>query len=354
MTFPVVKFENPNGEASMGGAAVRARRAGRIATDVRLGEIHTGILMSAAGLESHAAAELFAALSFQPTLTWERPIRHAAAPEVLTGVDCLLPSTSGSRSRAVGTVATQVSVTAGRVLQAATHAWVIPADQPRRLSWSHYLASPATVESLGTVPADLEDGFLAQDTRQGVLDLAGVCVAVMNRVQHAPGAERRAPFRARRTRLRWAATVRDGDAADLAYTLEDEDTRTVRIKAPAGLVERVPALCQDLALHDWLLSCVVALVDLAGIGHREHADVVDRLRPAVDHLLHAWMPGARLDEDLAAFWSEVERRTGFSRQWEVTVQRIRDQMTLAAVELMGAAANGTVTLPDAGRSVAAR
>ena len=97
-----------------------------------------------------------------------------------------------------------------------------------------------------------------------------------------------------------------------ALTHEDEDTRTVRIKAPAGLVDRIPDLCQDLALHDWLLSCVVSLVDVAGIGHREHADVVDRLRPAVDHLLHAWMPGARLDEDLAAFWTEVERRTGFS------------------------------------------
>jgi hypothetical protein len=339
----------------MGGAVVRARRAGRITTDVRIGEIHTGVLMSAAGLESHAAAELFAALSFQPVRTWERPIRHAAAPEVLTGVDCLLPSASGSRGRAVGTVATEVSVTAGRVLQAATHAWVVPADVPRRLSWSHYLAHPATIEALGTVPADLGEGFLARDTRPGVLDLAGVCAAVMNRVQHAPGAERRAPFRARRTRLRWVATVRDDDEAALTYTLEDEDTRTVRITAPAGVVDRVPALCQDLALHDWLLSCVVALVDVAGIGHREHADVVDRLRPAVDHLLHAWMPGARLDEDLAAFWTEVERRTGFSRQWEATVQRIRDQMTLAAVELMGAAANGTIALPDAGgRAVAAR
>lgn len=55
------------------------------------------------------------------------------------------------------------------------------------------------------------------------------------------------------------------------------------------------------------------------------------LRPAVDHLLHLWMPRARVAQDLAPLWDALEERPGFSRQWHNLVQRVRDQLTLHAI-----------------------
>lgn len=55
------------------------------------------------------------------------------------------------------------------------------------------------------------------------------------------------------------------------------------------------------------------------------------LRPLVDHLLHLWMPQARVDRTLNALWQELEETPGFSRQWTSLAQRIRDQL---AVQLL--------------------
>jgi hypothetical protein len=323
---------------------------------VCLGEIHTGLLQNSGALDAQSAGNLLELLWQHPVRTWERPIRHAASPEVLTGVDCNLPSVTGTRARVVGTVATEVRVTGGRILQSSSRTRVIRAQVQRRLPWSHYLTRPAVTEALRTVPADLVDGFLGADTPppHGVLDLGGVCTRVLNRVQASPIIDRRAPFTSRRIQVRWAAVITTEGPAKIIYALEREDLRSLRIVAPADVVDRLPEFCQDLAVHDWLLSRIVEMVDVANIGGRAHADVVTRLRPAVDHLLHAWMPGARLAEDLLPFWAELERHAGLSRQWEATVQRIRDQMTLAAVELMGAmAVDPTAALPS-GQGVVSR
>jgi len=42
------------------------------------------------------------------------------------------------------------------------------------------------------------------------------------------------------------------------------------------------------------------------------------------------MPGARLDDELRPLWESLEERSGFSRLWRVSIDRIRDQLFLAA------------------------
>jgi hypothetical protein len=94
------------------------------------------------------------------------------------------------------------------------------------------------------------------------------------------------------------------------------------------------ALCEDLALHDWLLTTVVRMLDGVRLGTgaaRDTGAVVRTLRPAVDHLLHLWMPRARVSPELAPLWDPLEERPGFTRQWRNLVQRIRDQLTLHAI-----------------------
>lgn len=318
---------------------------GVVGHQVVLGEIHTGLLQSSTEITSDEARDLLALIPRSPVRTWERPIRHASSPERLTGIDSSLPSASGTVTRAVGTVATEARITSGRVLQVCSRTTVGEAEHRRRLPWSHYLSRPGTLEAWGNLRLDdLCDGFLRLDPPPGVLDLGGMCAHMMGEVQRSPQLDRPPPFRVSRTRLRWTAAggTDETSPARLAFVLESPALRTMRITdAPPALVEHLPELCQDVALHDWLLSSVLSLVDLARIGERERLAVLEHLRPAVDHLLHAWMPAARLGDDLRAFWDEIERRSGLERQWGTVVRRIRDQIALVSATPAAPATSAT-------------
>jgi hypothetical protein len=304
---------------------------------VLLGEIYTGLLQNAEAITSDVAAELLALIPQERVRIWERPIRHAASPLTLTGVDGDLPSISRGRSRAIGTVAAEARVTGGHLLQASSWVRVVPAQGNRRLPWSHYLTRPGVVE--------VSRGFLEHDPLPGVLDLGGVAASIMSSVQASAVVDHRPPFRVRRIRLRWAALpAAEGHDASIHFGLETDALRTVRIVCPPPLLHLMDELCQDIALHDWLLSTVVARVDVAHIGRRDRRHVMQQLGPAIDHLLHAWMPAARLGGELLDFWAEVERRSGLTRQWESTVRRIRDQVALATMDL----ANSGVLMPPGG------
>jgi len=302
---------------------------------VLLGEIHTGLLQNSEAITSAVAAELLALIPQERVRTWERPIRHAASPLTLTGVDGDLPSISRGRPRAIGTVAAEARVTGGRLLQASSRICVVAAEENRRLPWSHYLTRPGVVEVIGALHAEeVARGFLEHDPLPGVLDLGGVAASIMSSVQSSAVVDHRPPFRVRRIRLRWAALpAADGQEASINFGLESDALRTVSIVCPPSLIDLMYELCQDIALHDWLLSSVVALVDVSHIGRRDRMHVMQQLGPAIDHLLHAWMPAARLGDELLDFWEEVERRSGFTRQWESTVRRIRDQVALATMDL---------------------
>jgi hypothetical protein len=83
------------------------------------------------------------------------------------------------------------------------------------------------------------------------------------------------------------------------------------------------------------------MIERSRIGGESRAHTVERLRPAIDHLLHLWMPAARVSQDLLELWDYLERWPGFSRQWRVSVDRIRDQIAASTIALLSGGVEGT-------------
>jgi hypothetical protein len=123
-------------------------------------------------------------------------------------------------------------------------------------------------------------------------------------------------------------------AACGTFRVESNALRTLELTVAYGDVLAVVELCEDLALHDWLLTTLLSLMEFSLTGPGDREQKVNRLRPAIDCLLHLWMPAARLDETVLPIWRDLERRPGFSRQWESSVNRIRDQVTLSTIALL--------------------
>jgi hypothetical protein len=169
------------------------------------------------------------------------------------------------------------------------------------------------------------------------VDLGAVGERLLAELLARPQLDRRPPFKSRRTRLRWSA-VRSGDTDGVPrgrFTIVDDTERTLRLEVGSVDPEALARLCEDLALHDWLLTTLIQMVDRSGLGTAPGPDAVIRLSPAVDHLLHLWMPMARVDLILMPLWESLESKPGFTRQWQALVQRIRDQLALQSVTLQG-------------------
>jgi hypothetical protein len=113
--------------------------------------------------------------------------------------------------------------------------------------------------------------------------------------------------------------------------------RTLLVHFDERRTDDLVALCEDLALHDWLLTTLVWLLDRNTGTPGTRVERVKKLDPAVDCLLHLWMPAARVDADLVPLWQSLDHRSGFSRQWKTSVDRIRDQLTLSTMTLLEAA-----------------
>ncbi|TDT41107.1 hypothetical protein EV562_102500 [Streptomyces sp. BK208] len=301
------------------------------------GEIRTCLLPARQALDIRSAAQLLGLRPGERVLLSERPGLYARSPETLTGVDCPLPSANGARVRAVGTVTAHAALTEGRVLQTSAHCGLPGTGPDQRRPWGEYLVRPGVVEPLGRLPHEAVAQGVLGGPRQGDLDVGLIADGLLTRVLRHPLLDQRPPFRSRPTRLRWAALPADpGEGPRLErFTLAEDELRTVRLRVPATVTAAdLAALCDDLALHDWLLTTVVRMLDglRLGAGAAQDADTVVRtLRPAVDHLLHLWMPGARVTRELAALWDPLEERPGFTRQWQALVHRIRDQLTLHAI-----------------------
>ncbi|MEN3357815.1 MAG: hypothetical protein V7637_1797 [Mycobacteriales bacterium] len=329
-----------------------------------IGEIRTGLLQNSTAVPAALTTRALALLPGELVRSSERPIAYAVSPERLTGLDCRLPTRSRARARGVGTAVTRAAITGGRVLQASTRTVLMRAGTDRRLPWAHYLARPGVVEVTGRAGfADVADGYLGVP-QQSTLDLAALNERLFDDIVMRPELDRRPPFRVARTTLRWVAEVADepavpvrrpprpagdGDGAgdgpaQAQFWLAGGTLRTARLALPADHLPMVVELCEDLALHDWLLTTVTGLIERgrpdAAPGSVADTAAVQRIRPAVDHLLHLWMPAARVDRRLLPLWESLERRPGFTRQWDVSVSRIRDQIALTTVGLLGIVAEG--------------
>src|SRR5262249_12047824 len=122
--------------------------------------------------------------------------------------------------------------------------------------------------------------------------------------------------------------------AEGVFTVHTDTLRTLELRLGPGNFDNAIALCEDLALHDWLLSTMVALLDLTRTSPRPIIEKSSQLRPAVEHLMHLWMPGARLADEVLPVWAALEQRPGFTRQWEASVNWIRDQIAIATMVLL--------------------
>lgn len=299
-----------------------------------LGEVHTGLVPHSGSLTPDQCEQVLGFARGEPVRRSERPIPHAASPELLTGVDCPLPTPSGARVRGVGTVLHRATITGGRIAQGSSVTQVLTGVADRRQPWTYYLARPGQIEAIGkATDDDLADGFLSETGTGASLDLGAISARAMDAVQTSRMLDRNPPFKAARTRLRWVATP---GATGLTFSIDSHQLRAIRISCEARHLTAVAELCEDLALHDWLLTTVLHLVDRSRIGTDPADRVVSRLRPVIDHLLHLWMPAARIPQDLMTYWEALELRPGFTRQWRSLVDRIRDQIAVGTIMLLSA------------------
>lgn len=254
-----------------------------------------------------------------------------------------MATSSRSQVRAVGTAASRASITGGRVVQGSAYAHITKSEADRRLPWSHHLARPGIVETLGKADrADLAGGFLTTDPAPEILDLSAISGRMLDRVQGSSRLDRGQPFRMARTRMRWVVVVNGAQLADnrTQFTINDETTRTVRLTVGTNDPLAAVELCEDLALHDWLLTTLLELIKRSRSERGGRPHVVERLRPAIDDLLHLWMPAARLDKSMLPLWQDLEQQPGFTKQWEASVSWIRDQVTLNTITLLSSLATG--------------
>ncbi|WP_328934031.1 MULTISPECIES: SCO2521 family protein [unclassified Streptomyces] len=301
------------------------------------GEVRTGLLPSFQALDGRAAAQLLRLRADEHVRVSERPNLYALSPEVLTGVDCRLPTANGAKVRAVGTVAARAALTEGRVLQSTAYFSAPAAGPDVRRPWGHYLVRPGVVEPFGKLPEQATAEGVLRGGGRGELDLGMIAEGLLAQLVRHPLLDHKAPFKSRRTHLRWAARqAPEGEDASLdRFTLAEDGLRTVELRVPEGTeTAAVAGLCEDLALHDWLLTTVVHMLENSRLGAADGPAAVLALRPAVDHLLHLWMPRAHVDRTLGHLWDVLEREPGFSRQWENLRQRIRDQLAIQAIPLL--------------------
>ncbi|MFC6023731.1 SCO2521 family protein, partial [Plantactinospora solaniradicis] len=304
-----------------------------------LGEVHTGLLQNSGSLSLEHTTQLLDLLVGQRVRRSERPIAYVVSPDQLTGVDCRLPTGSGRGSRGVGTVVSHAAMTGGHVLQGSTYTQLDRAVSNRRLVWSHYLSRPGWVETIGKVDIrDVSRGFLGPTYQPQTLNLGAISARLMDAVQSSARLDRQPPFRTKRTRLRWSVIPSTEESAEArgTFRVESDTLRTLELTAPQHDVPALVELCEDLALHDWLLTTLLSLMEASLTGPGTRAQKIDRLRPAIDCLLHLWMPAARLDESVLPVWRDLEHRPGFTRQWQTSVTRIRDQVTLSTIALLEA------------------
>ena len=292
-----------------------------------LGETRTSMLRNSRALDRASVAELLNLVEGERVQVADRPVARAVSPTTFTGVDCPLPTASKARCRGVGTVSARAVVTGGGVVQGSAFVRVEDGSAKYRQPWSHYLGRPGVVQTIGRfTEADVAAGFLADGEPRTSLDLGAVSERLINSVQRAKQLDNTPRLRARRTRLRWVAEA--GDALDCRFVLVDDTVRTIRLAVPAEAAAGLAGFCESLALHDWALTTLLALVERSDLGADSADAALSRLRPAIAHLLHLWMPDAHVAQPLLPLWELLERHGGFSKQWLATRDRIRDLLAL--------------------------
>ncbi|MGW6541463.1 SCO2521 family protein [Streptomyces massasporeus] len=295
------------------------------------GEVRTCLLPSSRALDGPASARLLRLRADEHVLISERPNLYVRSPEVLTGVDCRLPTSNGAKVRAVGAVTSRAVLTEGRVLQASAYFSSPAAGPGTRRPWGEYLVRPGVVEPVGQLPGEPTAKGILRGPGRGELNLGMIADGLLEELRCHPLLDHRVPFKSPLTHVRWVVrhTSEQKDVLE-RFTLVGEGLRTVELRLADGIPGAAAAsLCEDLALHDWLLTTATHVVGRssrrAAAGPR---GAMGELRAAAEHLLHLWMPRARVDPPLTHLWDPLEQTPGFTRQWQNLAQRIRDRLSL--------------------------
>ncbi|WP_430786457.1 SCO2521 family protein [Actinoplanes sp. G11-F43] len=301
-----------------------------------IGEVHTGLLRG----HHQATASLVDLVAGEPVRSFDRPRAHVRSPDRPVGVDCPLGApTPARRVRGIGTVLQRAAITGGHVVQGTAWATVVPAGGGTRQPWPYYLARPGVIEAVGRArPSELAAALAATEHAPEALDLGAIAGRASDLVQAAvpPGDRSRERLRLPRTRLRFVVE-RGETTGPPVLTVHGDRSRILRAALPAGTEPRLlAAFAEDLALHDWLLTSVIGIVDRAAIGALPRDESLRRLRPAVDHLLHLWLPAGRGGELARQLWETLDRHAALSRQWSLLRDRIRDQFIVGAVAALSA------------------
>jgi hypothetical protein len=294
-----------------------------------VGEVDTGLLRGRDLSSGDDGRRLVDLVAGERVLVSTRPRAYVRSPQRPVGVDCDLGALR--RTRGIGTVMQRAAITDGQVVQGSAYATLATADGSARRPWSHYLARPGVVEMIGRVrDEDLADAFASPARGEDALDLGAVARRITGEVQASARGASTEVLRAARSQVRWVARVDEGgaDLADVRFNLHDRRLRLLRFTTSYASAPHLAAACEDVALHDWLLSTLIENVRKAAIGIESRPETLRRLRPVIDHILHLWMPAASGDEFAGELWGVLERHGGFSRQWEALCHRIRDQLSV--------------------------
>jgi hypothetical protein len=304
-----------------------------------VGEVHANLLRERDPVTGDHARYLLDLIPGEHVQVRERPLSYVRSAERPLGVDCPLGAPgSARRVRGVGTVVHRAAITGGHALQSSAYATVVRGERGARGPWAHYLARPGVIETIGrTRWPELAESFASYGPAAITPDLGAIAGRAFGEVQRRAGQNLRyrgeVRLRATRIRLRWVALIepeRPGPPG-VGYTVYRDGRRFLRLTVGAGEVADLVAIAEDVALHDWLLTALADIVEKAAIGVRETITTIERLLPAIRYLLPLWMPGARGEELSDQLWLALDRRPGFSRQWVTLVNRIRDELAVAAL-----------------------
>ncbi|QIS08719.1 SCO2521 family protein [Nocardia arthritidis] len=310
------------------------------------GEIHTCVLPSSNVLDNSAVLELLGTVKPGAAMTSrERPVPLVISPNRVEGIDCDLTQSSGKVVHAIGTVLARVVVVGGRVLQSSAQTRVAPAAERTRQPWSHYMGRPGTIEAVTKLGADagarLTDGYLRTDNPDrpdpavvnSRLDLAAIGWRLLKLIRVDDRLDQQVRLRAATTRLRWAVEVaaEPEQRPRFGFRLDNETLRSVRLIVAEEDIAAAQRFCEDLAVHDWLLTTIGQVADRFDPANHEAATL---LAPVLEQLVPLWMPGAHTPPRLREAWADLESDPGFTRQWTARVGQLRDRIATATLEAL--------------------
>jgi hypothetical protein len=301
-----------------------------------VGEVRTCLLRNSTRLNRRSVEELLGFKPGQRVLVTDRPVNRSVSPNLMIGVDCRLATDPVTKARGIGTVAVSAVATGGLVLQASARTRLERARDNNRRTWSHYAGRRGVVE----VISKAEVAQLARGHRTAVgddpfvLDLGSISERLIDLVQRRPQLDYQTVIRSRPTRMRWTATVCESDEPSVGLHVDSEVLRTVELAVPAELLRFAERFCEDLALHDWLITALGGAIDQADQDVEGGADPIKSLAAAVESLVHLWMPGAHVDPAMRVLWDALEMRPGFSLQWNAQVARIHDLISLRTLDAL--------------------